>query len=171
MIIENPLLPALIGAIIGLACFGLWYAFRHWMPLLVGSIAVFCGIAVVALSVLIDSPREEVERTVHRLAMAAQNNDIEMLLRYVSPSAVEVRNAAKLEMEATRFVSCWIAKIHDIKIDETKSPPAARASLAVIAIVEGSRYGDGRGRVQLWLDLVKESDGQWRVVGYRYSIE
>lgn len=171
MIIENPLLPVALGGIFGVSCLALWYVFRHWLPLLLGSVALVLAVGILALSLLIDSPREAVERTLHQLASAAHNNDVEKLLQYVSPSAAEVRDAATQEMNATKFVSCWIAKVHDITIDETKTPPEARANLGVIAVVEESRYGAGRGRVQLSLDLVKEPDGQWRVLRYSYSVQ
>lgn len=171
MFVENPVLHATIGVIVGLGSLGLWYTFRHWLPLVVGSLALMFAAGAVAISLWIDSPREQIERTVHGLAWAVQSNDANRVLDFVSPAAKQTRQEAQREMDATRFNICWVAKIHDIHIDESKSPPVAQVAMTIVVDVQESRYGPGRGRVQLWLDLVQEPDQRWRVSSYRYDVE
>ncbi len=171
MITENPLLPLLIGGGFCVACVTLWIMSRHWLPLALAGLSILIIAILVGLSIFIETPREQLTRSVNQLAMAVQRNDVKALLEHVSPNALEIRQAAEREMQDTKFIHCWIAKIHEIQIDETKSPPQARVNLALIADVEQSVHGTGRGRVQLWLDMQKEPDGEWRVTGYRYTIQ
>ncbi len=173
MISENPLLVLLVGSGFCVACLGLWYMSRHWLPLAIGGFAFLITVVLLGLSIFIETPREQVTRTVNQLAMAVQYNDVNALLEHISPNLGEIRQAAEREMQDTKFIQCWIAKIHDIQIDETKSPPHARVNLALIVGVQESVHSDGpaRGRVQLWLDLQKESDGKWRVTHYSYTIQ
>lgn len=168
---DVPLLPVWAGIGFAAICLALGYVYRHWLPLSVGLLALAAAISVLIASSVMDTPEEEIERAVHRLAAAVHHNDDSGLLELISASAQGTREEAQKEMNATQFIACWIAKIHSIKIDETQSPPTAHVALAVIADVVESRYGAGRGRVQLRLDLAKEADGVWRVTGYSYTVE
>jgi ketosteroid isomerase-like protein len=171
MIPENPFFPLLIGGGFCLATLGLWYAFRHWLPLALCGVAMAITAAIVLLSFLVETPREQVERTIHRLAMAVQQNDIDRVLSLVVADDVRMRDAAKREMGDHHFVMCWVTKVQEIQLDESAAPSQAHALVNVVAQVDQSRHYDaGRGAVKLWLDLRKDSDGQWRVSGYRYSV-
>jgi hypothetical protein len=170
MIPENPFFVLLLGGGFGIVCLALWSMSRHWLPLALAGGAILITAILVSLSFFIQSPREQVEWTVHQLAMACEQNDASKLLEFVSADMTQVRADAQREMDRTKFIHCWIPKIHSIKFDEA-DPNRAQVHLAVIADVEESAYGAGRGRVQLWLDLEKESDGRWRVTAYRYTVE
>jgi hypothetical protein len=171
MPIGSPLLFAFIFAFVGVCCIVLWFKFQRPLPLAIGVFALLIAASFPLASFVIVTPEEKVERTLNRIAAALRYNDAPTVLSFFAESAHEARARAQQELASTHFTSCWIAKIHSIAIDEAKSPPEAQAALAVVVSVSESQYGEGMGRVQLILDLVNESDGQWRISGYRYTIE
>lgn len=168
---EVPILPVVAAAGFGAICLALWYVYRHWLPMALGWLALAVSGSLLLASFLIVTPREQIERAIGRLAAAVHHNDAEGVVALISRDAPEMRAAARRDMDSAEFMSCWVVKIHNIDIDFNVSPPTAKAALAIVVDVVESPYGAGRGRVQIWLDMVRESDDEWRVKAYRYSVE
>lgn len=85
----------------------------------------------VVLERLVVTDREAVTGTLNACAAAAQANDINRLLRYVSPSAKETQAFARTVLDR---VEIHKAKLNDLEItfNRQASPPAANAKFLAI---------------------------------------
>lgn len=128
------------------------------------------GLAALALGAIlvfvVDTDPKSIRRTIRAMESAAERNDADGVLQYVSKNASVTRRFVNKEMRAVRID---MVKASGVKIDElnkTTSPARARVSLRIAVQGQGRDWGEYPFSTLVEVDMVElrqEPDGVWRV--------
>ena len=114
-------------------------------------IAAFAPILTLALGLTlycgIDTDRKSITRVLDALIAAVERDDVETVLQFISPRAVDVRQFAERGM---RFVDISRAKYHnlEIEVNDAASPPIAKVRFDAIFYWRNKYFTDGVSIVQ-----------------------
>jgi hypothetical protein len=166
LLFENPLRIIFIGvvveAVLGLVLFRTRRGVILW-----GMIAVLAltGIAL-AVERLVVTERERVEMTIDGITSALEANDLNRVLSYVDPSAVNTRGRATWAMGRIEIQSVSVYRL-GITINRLTTPMTAKASF-----FGHVAYRDRRGEIpygnygsRFTVDLRKDNN-RWVVTGH-----
>jgi hypothetical protein len=127
-------------------------------------VAIITGLGLVAERMIV-TDREAVGATLDAAVAAVQKNDLQGVLKCISPSAKGTRLEATWILERFEVNSAWIRDL-DIKVNTLTSPPSAKATFQ--AIGQGK---DRKGEIpyqgyeqRVVVELQKEGD-RWLVTG------
>ncbi len=129
------------------------------------------ALAFMGLTVLIDhlvvTDRERVQNVIYDAAAAAEQNHLEKVIDYISPSATHVRDEARRWIGQAKLESVTIAQL-EVTVDKSKRPYTAVAHFWVraqgTAHTETAIYRNYVGR--LVVDFQLEGD-HWLVTAYQ----
>lgn len=172
LILENAVLIGVLGgAITGLIAFAGYQLSQ--MRLLTGAAA--CGaltVALVALSVAIETDREQIRRTMQEIAETIQENDHEGLFSFFHPNASAGVQHAKSEVPGYKFLQASVSSIRDIIVNSQTRPPTAITEFIAafkVSSDDPQAYGaevNARRFVKVyWMKL----DERWLVQDYEHA--
>lgn len=126
MLVENPL-PAIFAGIVAAAVVGVIFVnTRNFRVLWALPVIFLLTLGGVALEWLIVTEREEVEQTLDGIAAALESNDLDAVLRYVSPQAAQTRQRAAWAMGIVTIRDVRMRN-REVRINRLTSPPTAEA--------------------------------------------
>ncbi|MCC7086812.1 MAG: hypothetical protein IT427_17580 [Pirellulales bacterium] len=130
---------------------------------------LFCIIAASVIDRIVVTDRERVEQTLFEAAALAEQNRLDDLLNYISPSVLPLRLEARRWIgQASKIESVSVSAI-DVTVDREKTPPTARAEFRVF--VQGlardrSNSFPFKYLQRIGVDFRLEGD-RWMVVDYQ----
>jgi hypothetical protein len=168
---ENPTPPVVLGTIIA-AVFAVVLAKTGKREALWGVIlTVVATVAVVAMNLLIVTPREEVTRALEEIRQLVEKIDRmenrTELLKRIDPSAVSLRNQVQSDLA---YLTVDSAKIKDLEILVDATNQAAKAKF--LGVID---FKDGAGRLPYthfvlnFVVQLRKVDGVWVVVSAEYT--
>lgn len=114
----------------------------------------------------IETPQEQVAGALYGAASALEQNDVDRLFEYISPSARYTPQRARSVLQQYRFQQARITHL-EIEINQLTSPPTAVAHLVGwISIEDTQGQPFYAGRVTLEVQLRWEKD-RWRITGHQ----
>ncbi|HJS06447.1 MAG TPA: hypothetical protein VJ809_02275 [Pirellulales bacterium] len=162
------LIAIVLGVLVGVA----WTASgRKELLYALGGVLL---LAVVMLIVerIVETDTEAIRRTLGEIARDVQANDLERVLSHIAKGNPSLVQKAQNEMPHYDFTECRVTKIHKTDIDASAEP---RSALVEFNVRFDGKFGEGgfemRGPGVRWIELqmVRETDGQWRVQNYRHA--
>lgn len=125
LILENAVLVGIVGGVItGLVAFS-GYQLSQMRLLIAAAVCCVLTIALVALSIAIETDREQIRRTMHEIAQAVQENDHERLVSFFHPNASAGVQHARTEVPRYRFQQASVTSIRDMIVNSRTRPPTA----------------------------------------------
>lgn len=119
---------------------------------------------------MVVTDREAVEQTVYNLAEAIEADDVQGVLRHVSPQAGQARADAQREMGRYEVELARIISPLEIEFFDNTSPPTARVSFrAVVRVKEGRSGVAFPATLDFVITFAREGD-RWLLLGYAYEI-
>lgn len=134
-----------------------------WVMLGLGALSL----GLIVLERLVVTPEEAVTATLHAIASAAENNDVEAVVAHISHRDPQLQDAARTMLRPFKLESVKIKKISELTTHVDQTPPTAEAIVRVLAI-GGDRMGTIQHQRALREFRVRfvEEDGRWKVRGY-----
>jgi len=165
-LIESPW-PAIFFGIIALAILAVVLVRTGRGVVLLAMIGVLLiTLGGVGLERLVVTERERVEDTLTEAAAAIEANDLDRLMRCISPSASYSPARARGVMRQYKFTEARITDV-EIQINELTSPPSATAKMIGIFSVTDTHqelpYNNGRVGLIVYLRL---ENGRWLISGH-----
>lgn len=124
-LLESALLIGLVGGLLSVlaAYTGVQLAEKRVQ---MGAAMLFAlTIVLVAISLWIETDREQLRRTMREMAVAVQNNDHERLFAYFHPNASSGVQHAKSEVPRFQFHQASVTSVRDIVVNDRTQPPTA----------------------------------------------
>lgn len=121
--------------------------------------------AAFATERLVVTERERVESALMGVVEAVQDNDLDAVLSYIGPQALEVRTLAQANLKLVKIQEAKITDAPQILINELTNPPTATASFMGRVqgqLKMGSQYGDTY--IARFEVTMRRYDGQWKIV-------
>jgi hypothetical protein len=164
---ESPVTLAVTGIVFVVMALIVWIKAGYSAALYTAIGLVIATIALVLLSLQIQTDREAVQSVLDNIASAVQRNDISEVLSYIHPSATEGVRKAESEFPNYHFTEARITGIKSIEVDNRTQPPSAIAEfyVAVSASANGMQANGIRRFVRTY--FVKR-DGKWLVHDYQH---
>lgn len=162
-LLENPLPSLIVGGVVAAILGYLWTQSGRTSLLAGAIVAVLVTIGLLILEQSIMTDREQIDATLHRLAKAAEDADLDTILKYVEVE--EARGVARgmLDHYKINRVSINHLVIRDVR----GTPPAADVEFNAFVDVKGAE-GAWRGPRFVEITMVKK-DGLWKVVKFAHS--
>lgn len=169
---ENAVLVGVVGAVLtGLTAFaGGRLSDRR---LLLGSAALLMvTILLVAISIAIETDREQLKRTMREIASAVEQNQHEKVFSYFHPNASLGVQHAKSEVPRYRFHQASVTSVRSMTLNPRTNPPSAITEFIAAFKVSSDRpdaYGaDFNSRRFVKVYWMKHQD-RWLVHDYEHS--
>ena len=168
-VFESPILMIVIGLTTAALLGGLWLQTgkRILLVLLVAILALTAAGVILERSV--ETDREQIERTLHRIARDIERNDRPAVLNHIHSKAAHIREAAATETATYEFEQVKIKSNLEIEVDASAEPKTGIAKFNVVVVGSGGGLGKGR-RVPRYVTLeLEQEDGDWRVLSYHHE--
>ena len=169
---DSPIYIVLVGIILAIAVGGAWTASGR--KELLYALGTVVGLTVIMLIAerLIVTDREAIRSTLNEIAHDVQNNDVAKVVSHIAQGSTSLVQKAQGEMPNYDFTVCRVTKVHKIDVDANSEPRSAIVEFNVR--VEGTFKAPGieaSGVYPRWvkLQLIRESDGKWRVQNYEHA--
>ncbi len=129
-----------------------------------GVLLVVLGGLVLERHVVTD--RERVEQCLEGVAAALEANDVQRVLEFISPSAVETRRQARRALDYAEFQQIKIKDLQ-ITVNYLTSPPSARAMFTawVTASDRANLFGVRTVPLEFRIDFRQEGQA-WLITGH-----
>jgi hypothetical protein len=169
---ENPMPVYVIGGIALVVLVVLMLKTGRGMVLAAMAGVVLCMVAAYMIDSFVVTDREQVEKTLFQAAAVAEQNRLEELLDFISPSVPEIRAQAKSWIsQASRIDDVGVSAI-EITVDADKQPVTARAEFRVYARGEARERNNPfpfQYMTRMRVDFQREGD-RWRVIDYQRGL-
>jgi len=167
---ESPMLVIVIGLTTAALLGGLWLQTgkRVLLVLLVGMLAL--TVTGVILERSVETDREQIDSTLHRIARDIERNDRPAVLAHIHSQAADIRQAAAMETSMYVFEHVKIKSNLQIEVHAGTDPKTATATFNVVLIGTGGQLGKNSTRVPRYMILELEQEGgAWRVRNYTHK--
>ena len=166
-LVENPVLVGVIGGLAATLALVVFLARRSLLSLVALVGAVLLTLLGLVAERLIETEREQVERSVREVLAAVEANDPAGVLNAIDPAATRVRNDARALMPLIKVEKARSLSGVEAAIDSATNPPTAmsrfRAFLQGIHTRSGMQVGYFNQQVDIhW---VKRGD-HWLIEDY-----
>lgn len=168
-IAETPFHAIMVG-LLAIFVFGtIWLLSKRTLFLVLAIVALLGIVGAVLLERWVVTDREQISAEVDAMAAAVAANSPTSLLLHISDRVPSVKDAARGHFNRWEIESCNLTSRETPVIDWSQSPPQAEVRFVVFARASQKQGGDGLGGADLVgvnLQMQKEADGRWRVIGY-----
>jgi len=163
---ENALVIWVGGAVLLTLAVVVYFQLRTTASLVAILIVVLLTAALLVAEHLIDTPREAVERTLYELAAAIEADDLAGVLRFIAPTATEVRGDVETLMPLVDVEKARVLGTPEIMVDESAQPATATVNcqgLVDVTVKQSGMKGPYMDRVQIQFVL---SEHDWLIESY-----
>lgn len=170
---ESPALVALLGVLLIIFMGVCWIMSgrKELLYGLVASIVLLAGLLVAER--MITTEREAIEAKLTEIAADVQSNSISRVTAHIYSGAPELKAKAQGELPNYRFTEMRITGIHSVEVNRAANPRTAVVEFNVVGSGSFKVGGDmvPETTVPRWikLQMVKDTDGQWRVRDYDHA--
>lgn len=166
-ILEHSTFVGIIGAVIALALFWIWFQTGLKAVVYSALAAVAITVALVLLSVSIETPREQMIAWLDSTAAELQANNFSALQAKIHPGTASELRSLESEAEHYKFSIAQIKRIHDIEFSGKE--PDRRAVVKMNVFVEVTTNG-GTFKIPRYVELtLYQVDGKWLVYQARHE--
>jgi hypothetical protein len=163
---ENTLLIWVAGAIALTMAFVVYWQTRSPKSQIAIVVVILITAALLVAERQIETPREEVARTLYEIAAAVRENDMQSVLGYISPAAANFRDEVRTAMPLAEIDAANIIGTPRIEVDSSAVPPSASVRCRGFVHATLKRNGMKRGQAAaLILTMVKQGD-RWLITEY-----
>lgn len=163
---ENSLPIWTAGALLLTFTLVVYFQTRSNGALLAAATVVAITGALLAVEYWIETPREQVERTLYALAAAVEANDMQSALAHVAPSANQLRVDIETMMPLVIVDRANILGSPQIDVDDSQEPAVATVQCRGFAVATIKRTGmKGGDNAELTISFVRDGD-RWLVSDY-----
>lgn len=163
---ENPTWIGLLGLMATIAAGVVWLQTGARLAAIgAGSLALI-SLVLVITSLRVETPREQIRRTIYEVAEALSQNDVPKVISYIHPGALPAVVKAKGELPNYQFTEARVNRLRSIEVDQRPNPPVAIAefNVAIEIATEGQKIPIRR-LVKVYFGL---SAGRWLVRDYEH---
>ena len=166
---EDATLPFISGIVLAVIFFLLFINSRNKIMLYLAiGIALLAG-GIFACEQLVVTDREEVAVIVSDLADQVQNNNVQGVVKRLSPKYQETIRRAEAEMPNYNFSMCRLSGVPQFKDDET-NPNKKIVSFVVNFRASSKRIKEKiPGQRKVTLTFERDAAGEWKVIDYSHS--
>ena len=176
-LLEKPLFIVAIGLLTSALLGGFWLQTGRKPLVYALALVVSLTCALVLLERAVETDREQIEATLEQISRDVERNDLDAVLRYLDPTATEIRRRAAAEFARFEFQRVSIKQNLEISIQADQQPAAATATFNVVVVLS-ERSGLHRERSGMreeirapqfiMLNLRKE-EGTWQVTDFDHQ--
>jgi hypothetical protein len=124
---------------------------------------------LLALERMIETDREQIQLTLHRIAGHVERNDVQGALRYAHSESPEIRKHAEAELPRYDFQRVNIKPNLEVRVEQDKQPVLAIAEFNVVVVLsDRSGFLNNRRIPRFARVIFQQEDGDWRVVDYEH---
>jgi hypothetical protein len=163
---ENALPIWMGGAVLLTLAVVIYLQLRTTAALIAILLVVLATVALLVAEHLIVTPREAVEETLYRLAAAIEADDLAGVLRFIEPTATEIRSDAETLMPLVDVERARIIGTPEVTVDESAQPATATVNcqaLVDVTVKQNGMKGPYMDRVQI--HFVRSND-DWLIESY-----
>jgi hypothetical protein len=169
---DTPIYIVLIAIVAGVLAGVAWTSSgRRELLYALGAVVVLAvTMLIVERAVITD--REAIRTKLAEIARDVQANDMQRVLGHIAKGNPSLIGRVQNEMPNYDFTECRVTKIHKTDIDSSAEP---RSAIVEFNVRFDGKFGRGgfemRGPGVRWirLQMVREEDGQWRVLNYEHA--
>jgi hypothetical protein len=167
-IAETPFHAIMVG-LLAIFVFGtVWLLGKKPLFLVLAIVSLVLTIGAVLAERWIVTDREQISAEVNAMAGAVSANSPTSLLLHISDRYPAIKDAARGHFNRWQIEFCNLTALEPPSIDWSQSPPQAEVRFTVFARAH-QKQGDGLGGADIigvTLQMQKEADSRWRVIGY-----
>ena len=169
LFLESPVSVGVIGGVLVLIAMFAWINSGSKPALYVAIILLLLTAVSVIISINVKTDREQIQNVLTSVAEAVEENDLEQVLTFVHPHAVEGVMRAKTELPSYKFTEARITGVKSIRVDKRTRPPSAVAEFHVVVSLtgQGNQFNSIRRFVRCFF---LNSDGRWLVHDYEHFL-
>ena len=163
---EDAFVPMLTGMFVASVLLLMAWSARNKIVMLVALAVAAVTATIVVTEAIIVTDRENVTDLVYELAGHVRVNDVEAIASHISPQATEISDRMRGQMSRFDVEACSIVGVNDFSSD------GQRATIDFVAWGQGSQRQGGLGGAanpRVVLELAKQPDESWKIVGYSIS--
>jgi hypothetical protein len=168
----RPVIYWLLGALGAVLLVGWWTTRKRILLIAVGTLAALAGLYFV-LDKLVETDREQIERTLTEMASAVSRRDTEGVFRHVSDAFASPagRNKADFQEAARGYISGGVVGevvVWDVEFPQGVSHDRPTAPVAFMVKAKGGSFGgkeDAGYRCEATFH--HDADGRWRLQGFK----
>lgn len=166
---ESPVTLGVLGAVLAIMALVVWIKGGFSAALYTALGLILLTIALVLLSIRVQTDREAITTVLDDVAAAVQRNDLPAVLVHILPSAATSVRQAKTEFPNYHFTEARITGIKGIEVDRSRQSAIAEFYVAISLDANGNQVDGVRRFVRTY--FVKH-DGRWLVNNYEhFSVE
>jgi hypothetical protein len=170
---DTPIYIVLIAIVLGVLVGVAWTASgRKELLYALGAIVLLTVVMLIVERAVV-TDREAIRTKLAEIARDVQANDMQRVLGHIAKSNPSLIPQVQNEMPNYDFTECRVTKIHKTDIDASAEP---RSAIVEFNVRFDGKFGRGgfemRGPGVRWirLQMVREEDGQWRVLNYEHDV-
>jgi hypothetical protein len=168
-LLEQPLIILVAGSLLVAVAAAMWVQTRHRLAAIALLVAIGGTVAALVLERLVVTSGEEVEATLHALAERLEANDVDGVLRYISPQHEALRQEARSYLRRIRVKSISIKSNLQVTTAPGRPVRSAVARFNAVAAIEGPANWGGGAELTVPRLLVvrfRRGDDRWLVTDY-----
>ena len=163
---EDSFVPMLVGIFVATVLLLMAWSARNKIVMFIALFVAALTAGVVVTEAVIVTDRETVTDLIDELAGHVRANDADAIARHISPQAPEISKRMRGSMERFEVLSCSISGINGFSVED------GTATVDFVAWGQGKqRRGglQGAANPKVELQLRKQSDESWKIIGYTVS--
>ncbi len=163
---EDAFVPMLVGIFMATTLLLMAWSARNKIVLFAALFVAAATAGIVVTEAAIVTDRETVTDLIYELAGHVRANDANAIGRYISPDVPAVTKRMRSAMERFEVQSCSITGVTDF------STMGDKATIDFVAWGQGKQRRGGLespANPKVKLDLRKQPDGAWKIIGYDVS--
>lgn len=166
---ESPVTLGVLGAVLAIMALVVWIKGGYLAALYTALGLILLTVALVLLSIRVETDREAITSVLDDVADAVQRNDLPAVLEHILPSAATSLRRAKTEFPTYHFTEARITGIKGIEVDRTRHSAIAEFYVVVSLDANGNQVSGYREFVRAYF---VQRDDKWLVNNYEhFSIE
>ena len=162
---ESALFPACVGLLLTVVFVGLAFTSGEMVMVKIAVLIASLTAIMVVVEVMIVTDKEQIENTIHEMAAAMQENDIDRVMSYLATEDLVSRARSELRGATCHF--CRVTAVNEVNVAED----GQSANIDFVAYAKASNKSfpqptPVQARVKLFFEKQPEA---WKVVDFEAS--
>lgn len=167
-LLENSWMVGGLGFAISLATAYGWIQTGRKEALFAAAGILVLTIILIVVSMQVETDGEAIRKMIYQTADDVENNRRDAVLKRIHPSAVEILERARAEIQNYEFNRADVTQIHEITVNSKAQPAQATVKMNIIA--GGSFSGFTSNGVPRYVEFTLYKSGkEWMVFDYSHS--
>ncbi|QDS93592.1 hypothetical protein FF011L_23650 [Roseimaritima multifibrata] len=169
LLAEQPVLLAIVLAVLGVGCLYGWLQSGKRAALLAGALFFVLIPLGFWIAANWETDRERITALVYETALAVEQNDADKVAAVIAPELEEIRRLATSEMSNYEFKRAQVGQIRSLVFNQNAVPLEAQVDITANVTVRARSGAFGEQEVSRRLILrFQKRDDRWLVVDYTH---